>query len=144
MYKLSAFDACGGYSALAVCPKNFELGRTEILKASDKLSFLTPLIWSFSTICLLIILAFKLRRWLHQRDYEKAQQWNSSKLKDGKNSTSEAHRPIEDAHAPWLLRSKKTTNLTYVLVTIAFLAGIGMQLSLLSIGISLRMMNRNA
>lgn len=139
MYKLSAIDACGGYSALAACPNNFDLGKPDILRASDKLSVLTPLIWSFSTICLLITLAFKLRRWLRKPDYEEVRQSESGEIIRGENSASEAHRPAEEAHSRPFVHT-----IAYVLVTMCFLAGIGMQLSLLSIATSLKMMNRNS
>jgi hypothetical protein len=58
-YKLSSLDACGGNSALAVCPSNFKLGRGAIGTASCRIQILTPIIWSFSTVCLLAILVAK-------------------------------------------------------------------------------------
>jgi hypothetical protein len=56
-YKLSAIDACGRYSALAACPNKLgRLGRGEILDSSFRIRALTPIIWTFSTVCLLAIL----------------------------------------------------------------------------------------
>jgi hypothetical protein len=55
-YKLTSLEACGGYSALAACPGNFRLGHGDIIRASHKIRVLTPMIWSFSTLCLLGIL----------------------------------------------------------------------------------------
>jgi hypothetical protein len=56
-YKLSATDACGGYSALAACPNKLgRLGRGKILDSSYKIRALTPIFWIFSTVCLLAIL----------------------------------------------------------------------------------------
>ncbi|KAJ4295620.1 hypothetical protein N0V90_007633 [Kalmusia sp. IMI 367209] len=68
MYKLSALEACGGYSALAVCPNNFNLGKKEIFDASHNLRILTPIIWSFATVCLLVTLAGKMTKWMRRRD----------------------------------------------------------------------------
>lgn len=143
MYKLSAFDTCGGYSALAACPEYPNVGQSKILQASDRLTVLTPLIWSFSTICFVITLAFKFRRWLRHHNYEKAKQNEESEVADGEHGDAEPSHPDEDEHASPFLRSNKRLTMAYVVVTMCFLAGIGMQLSLLSIGTSLKMMNRH-
>lgn len=136
MYKLSALDACGGYSALAVCPSNFVLGKEDIFSASHNLRVLTPMIWAFSTVCLIITLAGKLTKWLRGRNYEKAQQ------NDHEDGLTKPTRAPTDDHPPFF-RSRIGASITYWVVTLCFLAGIGMQLSLLSIGTSLQMMNRH-
>jgi hypothetical protein len=59
-YKLSALDACGGYSALAACPDRLRLGRGKIIKSSFRIRALTPVIWTFSTACLLAILVARI------------------------------------------------------------------------------------
>lgn len=137
MYKLSALDECGGYSALAVCPDNFILGKDDIFKASHNLRVLTPIIWGFSTVVLLATLAGKLAKWTRSWKYEKTEQ---SEMEGGEEHKSARTRPSND-HPPFL-RSRLGASLTYWLVTVCFLAGIGMQLSLLSIGTSLHMMDR--
>lgn len=137
MYKLSALDACGGFSALAVCPDNFYLGRDDIFAASHNLRVLTPIIWTFSTVCLLATLAGKLTKWRRGRGYQSAQQSEVDAAEEG-TSTG---RPTGDHHPPFF-RSRLGASITYWLVTFCFLAGIGMQMSLLSIGTSLHMMNR--
>jgi hypothetical protein len=131
MYKLSAIPACGGYSALAVCPDSFSLGRTAIFDASHNLRVMTPIIWSFSTVCLFSILAGKFIKWRRAKSVRYAQV--DTGAGDGANA-------IYD-HPP-LLRSKSGASAAYWFTTLCFLAGVGMQLSLLSIGTSLNMMDR--
>jgi hypothetical protein len=134
MYKLSALDACGGYSALAVCPENFVLGREDITSASHRLRVLTPIIWTFSTVCLIAVLVGKLIKYRRGCQHSRLPS-NADGVEDGQ---SPAH---EHGHPPFF-RSRFGAEVTYILVTICFLAGVGMQLSLLSIGTSLNMMNR--
>jgi hypothetical protein len=138
MYKLSAIDACGGYSALAVCPNNnFELGRHDIARASHRLRVLTPIIWAFSTLCLLAILFVRLRARLHRRKDTKQSQ---RKTKRSEESMLKGDQQPESESA---LFSTNRMNIAYYLTILCLLAGIGMQLSLLSIGTSLKMMNQN-
>lgn len=132
MYKLSALDACGGYSALAVCPQNFVVGKGDITSASHKLRVLTPLIWTFATFCLLMMLAGKVLKWRRGKQHT---------LLSGGHQESQTSLH-EHGHPPFF-RSRLGATLTYWVVTLCFLAGIGMQLSLLSIGTSLNMMNRD-
>ncbi|KAF2491244.1 hypothetical protein BU16DRAFT_621842 [Lophium mytilinum] len=140
MYKLSAIDACGGYSGLAVCPgNNFNLGRADIFAASHNLRVLTPIIWSFSTLCLIAAVFSKYLMWRRSRDDGHAYQAPSE--------VGEAGEASEDvpqgSNSPISLRSRSGSSIIYWLTTLCFLAGIGMQLSLLSIGTSLNMMNRH-
>lgn len=134
MYKLSALDECGGYSALAVCPNNLELGKTEIIAASHNLRVLTPIIWTFSTVCLLIALGEKLKRWLNRPS---ATETNHSSEED--TAHDQTTPPPNSEHSS---RSPFTNTVIYSLITLCFLAGIGMQLSLLSVSTSLNMTNR--
>lgn len=65
MYRLSALDECGGYSAMAACPSNSAtLSEDEIETAADKLVYLTPIIWTFSIICFLAVLIAWPKSWL--------------------------------------------------------------------------------
>ncbi|KAJ4359619.1 uncharacterized protein N0V89_000174 [Didymosphaeria variabile] len=135
IYKLSALDECGGYSALAVCPVNDRTGlfEDELVKASNRLRALTPIIWSFATLCLLYTLAVKTAAWLTHRD----------EAKDAENGDAPSDRAKEDDGAVMgragrivdhILHGKsKTLIIPYYVSTLCFLAGIGMQLSLLSI-----------
>ncbi|KAF2264652.1 hypothetical protein CC78DRAFT_616570 [Lojkania enalia] len=131
MYKLSAIDACGGYSALAVCPENFELGKGAIVDESHKLRILTPIIWSFSTACLFAVLLGKVIHWWHGRR--------------AMYSTVESGPTYEKGtqHGrPTVYWSYFGGEAIYWLTALCFLVGICMQLSLLSIGTSLNMMNQ--
>lgn len=131
-YKLTALDACGGYSALAVCPDNFHLGREDILRKSTNLRVLTPIIWSFSTMCLLAVLFSK---------YMKARRDRANTHPPLPNSEQSAITSNERSR-PSVSGSNLQSSLIYWLTILCFLAGIGMQLSLLSIGTSLNMMDR--
>ncbi|CAO2655593.1 Nn.00g043960.m01.CDS01 [Neocucurbitaria sp. VM-36] len=133
MYKLSALDACGGYSALAVCPENFKLGKDKIMLASYRLRVLTPIIWTFSTVCILIALAEKVHRWFNRPSARTTNNNGSAELEQ--NQTT----PPQPAHSP---RSPFTNTIIYGLITMCFLAGVGMQLSLLSVSTSLKMTDR--
>jgi hypothetical protein len=128
MYKLSAIDECGGYSALAVCPDNLKWGRKDISKASHNLRVLTPIIWTLSTVCLIVVLGAQMATWRRERKASREEY--------------EHVRP-DTAHQDHslFLRSRFATSGTYWLTTLCFLAGIGMQFSLLSIGTSLNMMD---
>ena len=141
MYKLTSLDACGGYSALAVCPNNMKLGRDEIVRASYKLRVLTPIIWAFSTFCLLVAIAEKVRKWYAGRKYETLAQWSG--IEESKHGETE---PAPVKTTPTALsgsfRSPWASTTIYWLMILCFLAGIGMQLSLLSVSTSLRMTNR--
>jgi hypothetical protein len=153
MYKLSAIDACGGYSALAVCPDNFVLGRQQIFDASHNLRVLTPIIWAYSTTCLIATLFGKVMKWRRSREQTDAQHTHQGhSLIPGEDSddTPENHSTthttttsVSHPHgAPPFLRSRLGASVTFWFTTTCFLAGIGMQLSSLAIGTSLNMMNR--
>ncbi|KAH8728544.1 hypothetical protein GQ44DRAFT_769508 [Phaeosphaeriaceae sp. PMI808] len=187
-YKLSALDSCGGYSALAVCPNNFSVGKEEVTSASQKLSYLTPIIWSFSTICLLLVLGAKVANWHREwrnlarrrqgsqkegaghmragssalgREQSHAQNTvvNSSLLEEIQINSEDEHDRYQQRQShttrpavsvpphkkipTTFLRSDRSLNTMWAITTPCFLAGIGIQISLLSISTSLKMMNRN-
>ncbi|CAI6316941.1 unnamed protein product [Periconia digitata] len=136
MYKLSAIDECGGFSGLAVCPENNVLGREDITAASRKLRALTPIIWSFATACLLGMLAPKC--FTRRNSLEKKERRNR-----GENRKVEIPLSGKGPHYNILfLGSLSLGAILYVVLSLLFLAGVGMQLSLLSIGTSLNMMDR--
>ena len=68
-FKLSALPACGGYSGLSVCPNNeyTSKGLFNARDASRRIKFLTPLIWTYSTLILFTLLAYQLYRWRSKR-----------------------------------------------------------------------------
>jgi hypothetical protein len=68
-FKLSALPACGGYSGPSVCPNN-EYTSKGLFNASDasrRIKFLTPLIWTYSTLIIFALLAYQLYRWRSKR-----------------------------------------------------------------------------
>jgi len=142
MYKLSAIDACGGYSALAVCPQNNELtqlARTDISRASHKLRVLTPIIWAFATFCLFGALVIKLRHRLHHRERKQKDKAQRGEYTDAEQKRLNKTQPDAESTPLTGLRM----NIVYYVVVLCFLAGMGMQLSLLSIGTSLKMTNKD-
>jgi hypothetical protein len=171
-YKLSALDACGGYSALAACPDRLRLGRGKIITSSFRIRALTPVIWTFSTVCLLAILVARVFHMSLAEQWDKitrrgsASQGSSSDVEmrnkprndadaDATNRPSTANgsnaangsRPEHTSQPSTPKKSKwrrlaTMHNFAYVLVTLCFLAGAGMQMALLSIATSLDMMDR--
>jgi hypothetical protein len=158
-YRLSALDACGGYSALAACPNKFRLGRGEITTSSYRIRVLTPVIWTFSTVCLLAILVARVFNVRLSHAWDKltgtkqpSQQSpsNMEKVMPRNDATSNATNALDPQHTSqeadsWKSKCKQLAtihNFVYVLVTMCFLAGAGMQLSLLSVATSLDMMDR--
>ncbi|KAJ4371386.1 hypothetical protein N0V83_004603 [Neocucurbitaria cava] len=136
MFKLSAVDACGGYSALAVCPNNIKWGKDQIVRASHRLRVLTPIIWTFSTVCVLIALAEKVHRWLNRPSARRA----ANSTGDEQETEQIEAPPQRTEHSA---RSPFANTVIYGVITMCFLAGVGMQLSLLSVATSLKMMDRN-
>jgi hypothetical protein len=171
-YKLSALDACGGYSALAACPDRLRLGRGKITTSSFRIRALTPVIWTFSTACLLAILVAKILNMSLAEQWDKITQRGPPS--QGSSSDVEMRNTLRNDAGPDATYVSSTTNkfnaangsrpehtsqpstpkkskwkllatmhnLAYVLVTLFFLAGAGMQMALLSIATSLDMMDR--
>jgi hypothetical protein len=125
MYKLSSIPACGGYSALAVCPDNMTLGMGPVRRAGEKLRVLTPLIWTFSTIVLVGLLGYQLHQWHCKR-----------RNSDGYNLCSHLQKENHESIPSPVWR------IVFWVTAVAFLAGIGMQVSLLTIATSLKMTDR--
>jgi hypothetical protein len=176
-YELSATDACGGYSALAACPNKLgRLGRGKILNSSLRIRALSPIIWTFSTVCLLAILVTRSshkslsklfvgitsrmtpRKRPSQRpssDVEKQTRPGNDAVSDATNGSNATNAfsvtdipnapngsHPENTSQPSSPNKSKWAQLVYVLVTLCFLAGAGMQMALLSIAMSLKMMDR--
>ncbi|RMZ74660.1 hypothetical protein GMOD_00003729 [Pyrenophora seminiperda CCB06] len=139
MYKLSALEACGGYSALAVCPDNFSLGKDEIVRASWRLRALTPVIWSFSSICLIVALGEEVKRRRREWKYHTVEQ--GTEVKDeSRHGTEPYHHKATSGHEHGT-HSLFKNSVVYCTVTALFSACVGMQLSLLSVSLSLKMTN---
>ncbi|KAF1811224.1 hypothetical protein P152DRAFT_66125 [Eremomyces bilateralis CBS 781.70] len=127
MFKLSAIPACGGYSALAVCPHISLLGFKEVKLASDKLIVLTPFIWTFSTAVLVTLLGFQLYQWNAER---KSTEATSKQVDDAE--------PMVDARG---FERPRVIRMAFWATTLGMIVGMAAQLSLLGIGTSLNMMN---
>ncbi|CAJ2513542.1 Uu.00g016610.m01.CDS01 [Anthostomella pinea] len=137
MFKLSDIPACGGYSALAVCPDSFTfpLGTREIEAAGHRIHVLTPLIWSFTTVVFLILLVYQLYEFPQRKEGRPGQKVGTIRNESIRQRIGRGKRLFS------LFGSSFTIwHILAVLATAAFLAGLGMQLSLLSIASSLKMM----
>ncbi|KAH7089090.1 hypothetical protein FB567DRAFT_591202 [Paraphoma chrysanthemicola] len=170
VYKLSAIPQCGGYSGLAACPNGFMSDTNKTVSASNKLTFLTPIIWTFSTTFLLVSLVLRRKKWFRPKNLVSQDEVISANggeesaaflgdsetdpqktvsagadsdvgrvaCRNGTNRTSS--RKVEQMFSEFKIRPWKY--LVYIIGTMGFLAGIGMQLSLLSVSTSLRMVDR--
>lgn len=128
VYKLSEIPACGGYSALAVCPHQKPVGINEVARASKKIRALTPTIWTLSTIVLLALLGYQAYGYWHQDR-------NTAVNTDNSHSEKENPSPGQENQSPRIWR------MAFLLMTAVMLACLGMQLSTLSISKSLNMMD---
>lgn len=126
MYKryrlgISATAACGEYSGLAVCP--YDSSRSpefsEGISARTDLRVLTPMIWTWSTFVFLALLAHS--AFVRIRAYR-------------------SRRPRTKPAGESLLRWQR---MAFWLTTLVFLAGVGMQISVLSTAIKLNMVDAN-
>ncbi|KAI0023235.1 hypothetical protein F4780DRAFT_777015 [Xylariomycetidae sp. FL0641] len=140
-YTLSDQRACGGYSALAVCPDSyFNSPKTmrDLDRAGHKIHVLTPLIWTFSTIILLALLFLQYGppsrrgKGANEKDRERHGRFIKDRILH--------ERPLFTVHGIPIL----IWRILFILAIAAFLAGLGMQMSLLSIATSLKMMNWSA
>jgi hypothetical protein len=68
-FKLSALPACGEYSGLSVCPNNIKTSEElfNVSNASLRIKYLTPLIWTYSILILLALLAYQHYQWGSKR-----------------------------------------------------------------------------
>jgi len=155
LYKMSAIPACGGYSALAACPRKTTLGG-DVVKASNKLIYLTPIIWSFSTLILFILIGIYVTRW--SRAWKEVTKKGSvtsktmvEKREASPTTAGQENSPMlptpsiqsdssKTSH-PILSRPYARIDALFWLACLGFLAGIGMQMSLLNISSSLKMMD---
>ena len=167
MYKLSAIPACGGFSALAACPRQVGLmsgpignglvGTRPIKEVGRKLRVLTPIIWTFSTAVLLVLLALQLRQWRVARAQRRLQssqpteeaQLEEAQSREAKLSDAETHENSKAGPAVAVgsrerkggVWSPKVWRVLFWLCTICFFVGMGMQLSLLAVFTELQMMD---
>jgi hypothetical protein len=107
-YKLSALDACGGYSALAACPDRLRLGRGKIITSSFRIRALTPVIWTFSTACLLAILVAKILNMSLAEQWDKITQRGPPS--QGSSSDVEMRNTLRNDAGPDATNVSSTTN----------------------------------
>jgi len=126
MFKLSAIEDCGGYSALAACPRLTNIGLAQVTLAATRIRILTPLIWSLSTIVLLALLSYQAYfRRLHPAPNDR--RISSATPINGEQAVS--------------METSRTWKLAFVVMTAVMIACLGMQFSLLTISYSLNMMD---
>lgn len=120
MYGISSIDTCGGLSALAACPDNLLLGREKAIGAIKLLRFIPPLVWSISTAILLGVLTAE--AWTQVGKYR----LHAETLSDQTTS-----------NAAYI--TSKTIHVAFWLTTFASIGCVALQMSLLSITLSLDM-----
>lgn len=144
---LSAIPACGHYSAFALCPKipAYQASLGDIEGAGDKLLVLTPVIWAFSTVVLLALLASQFRYYYYHWRRRRLHHEHQHDEEDFKSAAAFFRPPwvgrqtteAAASHASKRIResiiSLTFSEVAYIVATMAFLAGMGMQLSLLSV-----------
>lgn len=144
---LSAIPACGHYSAFALCPKipAYQASLGDIEGAGDKLLVLTPIIWAFSTVVLLALLASQFRYYYYHWRRRRLHHEHQHDEEDFKSAAAVFRPPwvgrqtteAAASHASKRIResiiSLTFSEVAYIVATMAFLAGMGMQLSLLSV-----------
>lgn len=125
MYKryrlnISSIRACGEYSGLAVCPVVHPNSDeyTEGLAARTSLRVLTPMIWTWSTFAFFVLLARPVYTWIRTR------RWKEPRLQPAEGSLR--------------LRWQRAV---FWFTTLVFLAGVGMQVSVLTTAIKLDMVD---
>lgn len=127
MYKryrlnISSTSACGLYSGLAVCPV-VNPGSPEFLEgiaARTSLRVLTPMIWTWSSFVFLILLVYPAY----------------IRIRSHRSKRSGIQPPAKRSLLPW-------QRAAFWFTTLVFLAGVGMQISVLSIAIKLDMVDAN-
>ncbi|KAK4153027.1 hypothetical protein C8A00DRAFT_44031 [Chaetomidium leptoderma] len=127
MYKryrlnISSISACGQYSGLAVCSDEFSQG----IAARTSLRVLTPLIWTWST---LVFLGLLVHQAYHARTIIRIHRSKGSS--DSIHPNAAGRLPL-----PW-------QRAAFWFTTLVFLAGVGMQISVLSTAIRLDMVDAN-
>jgi len=126
-YKLSAIEPCGGYSALAACPDNMGFFTEPIRSAAYRLRIMTPILWTFSAFVMLMLIGLRMLQVYRSRHVQSA-------------PTEEQRKTAPNAGAA---HDPKIWRVVFWVATFIFVAGMGMQLSLLAITTDLKMMNRH-
>ena len=145
--RLSGVDACGGHSALALCPdlEAFQRGIGDVERAGDKLLVLTPMIWAFSTLVFGVLLVVQFCRphptLLRRKGNGHPAYVGIFTLPWIKH---DARASLDGEEGSRSVVPSTTSKIVFVTVLLAFLAGMGMQMSLLSIAWSLHMMDEKA
>jgi hypothetical protein len=133
MFDLSANPSCGGSSALAVCPESLVLGLDKVLAAARRIHGFTPFLWTWSTLCLGIILVL---HYLPKRWRTKKPQWISDMSQNFLKQRGGIRLDF--------VRKALTMDGLFWLSVLVFTVALGLQLSLLSIDASLDLMDPKA
>ncbi|KAI1381675.1 hypothetical protein F4677DRAFT_403896 [Hypoxylon crocopeplum] len=161
---LASIPQCGGdrHSAFALCPNlhAFQSGIGDVENSGDKLLGMTPIIWAFSTVGLLVLLVpqfqnyYRRRRSLQRRVEMRGHSSHAAAAASAASAASPYFRPPwtarqttkegasrESREIPGSIFPHTFFEVIYIVATLAFLAGMAMQVSLLSISWTLHMMD---
>lgn len=129
-YELSANVECCGYSVLAVCPENLILGVNSVASASTQIRALTPILWTFGTLVLFTLIAYQIFKWLLRRKHNEKAAYVQKILGQDRNAIQTS-----------FLRAALSTDDMFWITTLAFVAAMGMQLSLLYVEVNIDMLD---
>jgi hypothetical protein len=125
-YGLSDIDACGGLSALTVCPDNLLMGRESAVNAVKQLQFIPLLVWGIATAILLGTMAAEVLARVKHRRLQSAVLPQPAQQE---NLAAESTKP----------RTALVKSISFWLTTVALVGCVGLQMSLLYISLSLDM-----
>ncbi len=115
MFKLSSLPQCGGYSGLAVCPRSDWVVSEEMATARWILLYLTPIIWTISTIVLLALFVQQISHHICAK---------------------------RGMRVPWLDADSRFCRVAFWSMTILLAVAVGLQISVLGVSYILNMMNK--
>lgn len=131
--RLSAMPSCGSYSAHAVC-ESMWLGSNAFRTAHRALVFLTPLIWTWSSICFFVLIGHQLRTVISE----------NVKISQYFNSTKKLYARLLRLLGPVTstkISSALTFDAAFWLATSLFVACLGLQFYLFWTNLALEMIN---
>jgi hypothetical protein len=129
MYQLSANSDCGGFSALTACPENLLQGFDEIRSSFRQIDRLTPVLWTWGTFAFFALVLYQVYRSMLRRGDNRARYLK--KVRD---------QNLNALNTPFLRAALGTAGCFWI-ATVIFVAAMGIQLSLLYVESSVKMIS---
>lgn len=128
-YQLSSNSDCGGFSALAACPENLQEGFAEVKSSFHHIHGLTPLLWAWGTLIFFVLVAYQIFRSFLRKGNKRA--GYMKKIRD---------QNLNAINTSFLRAAFSTEGIFWIL-TITFVAAMGIQLALLYVEASIKMIS---